>query len=119
MLSADDLAEIGLPVSGTDDYTVLIANSAFDWLLSNTTLKFDVEDISSLKDLSPTVKLFVVKFVDIMNMGTGISSESIGSLSHSFDTSSKSALIWQYAQELLAGYLPSQVTVFPARKRWC
>lgn len=119
MLDANDLAEIGLPVSGTDEYTVLIANSAFDWLLSNTTLRFDITDVSTLKDLPPTVKLFVVKFIDVMNMGTGVTSESIGSLSHSFDSSSKSALLWQYAQELLAGYLPSQVTVFPARKRWC
>ena len=118
MLNADDLAEIGLPVS-SDAYTLLIANSAFDWLKSNTTLVFDVEDVSTLKDLPPTVKLFVVKFIDIMNMGTGVTSETIGPLSHSYDSSGKSALIWQYAQELLAGYLPSQVTVFPARKRWC
>ena len=61
MLNADDLAEIGLPVSGTDSYTVLIANSAFDWLKANTTLQFNIDDISTLKDLSPTVKLFVVK----------------------------------------------------------
>ena len=118
-LTIDDLQEIGLPLTNANDYTVLIANSAFDWILSNTTLVFDINDVAALKDLPPTVKLFVMKFIDVMKMGTGVTSESIGSLSHSFDTSSKSALIWQYAEELLGGYLRSQVKVRPATRRWC
>lgn len=118
MLSIENLTEIGLPMPSSDDYTVLIANSAFDWLKSNTTLSIDVDDISSLKNLPPCVKLFVVKFCDIMNMGVGVTSETIGSLSHSFDSSSKSALIWQYARELLSDYLPSQVQVFTAKRKW-
>lgn len=118
-LSIDDLQEIGLPVSNANGYTLLMASSAFDWLQTNTSLVFNIDDIATLKDLPPTVKLFVMKFIDIMRMGTGVTSESIGSLNHSFDTSSKSALIWQYAEELLGGYLRSQVSVRPATKRWC
>lgn len=116
-LNYNDLAEIGLPV-GNNAQTVLIANSAFEWLKSHTTLDIDTDDISGLKDLPPTVKLFVVKFCDIMNMGVGVASETIGSLSHSFDTGSKSALIWQYARELLSDYLKSQVKVTVAKRKW-
>ena len=118
MLNIQELTEIGIPVNNGDAYTELLCNSAFDWLKTNTTLVFDIDDINSMKALPPTVKLFVLRFCDIMNMGVGVTHESIGQLSHSFDTSSKSALIWQYARELLNGYLKSQVKVFTAKKKW-
>lgn len=117
MITADDIATIGLPISNPSAYTVLVVNSAFDWLAANTILQIDINDIQSLSELPPVVKLFVLKFKDIMAIGTGVSSESIDGLSHSFE-SDKSALIWQYANELLAGYMKSQVAVTPARKKW-
>lgn len=117
MITADDIATIGLPINNPSAYTVLVVNSAFDWLATNTILSIDTNDIDSLSALPPVVKLFVLKFVDIMSLATGISSESIDTLSHSFE-SDKSALIWQYAYELLAGYLKSQVTVTPAKRKW-
>lgn len=116
-ITAEDFPTIGLPVENPNAYTVLVVNSAFDWLKSNTILEINMDDVESLKALPPVAKLFVLKFVDIMSLGTGVASESIDTLSHSFE-GDKSALIWQYAQELLAGYLKSQVNVFPAKRRW-
>lgn len=117
MITAEDIAKIGLPIDNPNPYTVLVVNSAIDWLKGNTILDIKEDDVENLKALPPVTKLFVLKFIDIMNMGTGVTSESIGGLSHSFD-SNKSALIWQYANELLAGYLKSQVTVTPAKRKW-
>lgn len=116
-IKAEDIPEIGLPVENPNAYTVLVINSAFYWLKENTILDIDPNSVESLSSLPPVAKLFVLKFLDIMSMGTGVTSESIDSLNHSFE-SDKSVLIWQYAQELLAGYLKSQLTVYPAKKRW-
>ena len=116
-ITADDIATIGLPIENPDAYTVLVVNSAFDWLGENTVLNVDMDNIDTLKALPPVAKLFVLKFLDIMSLGTGIASESIDTLSHSFE-SDKSALLRQYAQELLAGYMKSQVIVTPARRKW-
>lgn len=116
-ITADDFATIGLPIENPDAYTVLVVNSAFGWLEANTMLQIDTDSVDSLKALPPVAKLFVLKFLDIMSLGTGVSSESIDTLSHSFE-SDKSALIWQYAQELLAGYLKSQVSVTTAKRKW-
>lgn len=116
-ITAEDFPVIGLPIESTDGFTVLTVNSAFDWLKENTTLDVDIDNVESLKALPPVAKLFVLKFLDVMSMGTGIASEAIDSLSHSFEAN-KSALLWQYAQELLGGYLKSQVKAIPAKKRW-
>lgn len=116
-VTANDFAAIGLPIDATDGQTVLTVNAAFDWLKDNTVLEVNTDDVETLAALPPVAKLFVVKFLDIMSLGTGVVSESIDSLNHSFE-SNKSALIWQYASELLSGYLKSQVQVFPARRKW-
>lgn len=116
-VKAEDFAAIGLPIDSTDAYTVLIVNSAFEWLKTNTILDVDLEDTEKLTALPPVAKLFVLKFMDVMSLGAGVVSESIDSLSHSFE-SNKSALIWQYAYELLSGYLKSGVMVYPAKRKW-
>lgn len=116
-VNTSDYSVIGLPIDSPDTYTALIVDSAFDWLKENTVLEFDVEDVNSLKALPAVAKLFVMKFTDIMKLGTGVSSESIDTLSHSFEAD-KGNLIWQYARELLSGYLKSGVTVVPAKRRW-
>lgn len=116
-ITASDLVTIGLPVDDPNPYTVLVINSAFDWLKENTMLEVDTDSVESLSNLPAVAKLFVLKFVDIMSLSTGVTSYSIDSLSRSFDAD-KSALIWQYANELLAGYLKSQVKVYPAKRKW-
>lgn len=116
-ITAEDFVTIGLPIENPNAYTVLVVNSAFDWLKENTVLEIDTEDIESLRILPPVVKLFVLKFLDVMSLSTGVTSESIDTLSHSFEAD-KTALIRQYANELLAGYLKSQVKVVPAKRKW-
>ena len=116
-ITAQDLVTIGLPVDNPSPYTVLAVNSGFDWLKENTTLEINTDSVESLSNLPAVAKLFVLKFVDVMNLRTGVTSQSIDTLSRSFE-SNKSALIWQYAYELLGGYLKSQVKVYPAKRKW-
>lgn len=116
-VSTSDYITIGLPIDSPDAYTALIVDSAFDWLKQNTILEFDIEDVNSLKALPAVAKLFVMKFTDVMKLTTGVSSEQIDTLSHSFEDN-KGVLIQQYAFELLSGYLKSGVTVFPAKRKW-
>lgn len=118
MVTADKFTTIGLPLGSTDEATVLTVNSAFEWVKSHTILEFDIDDTEALKALPSAVKLFVLKYVDIMSLSTGVTSESLGGMSQSFDTSATAALLWQYAQELLGDWLKSQVSVFPAKKKW-
>lgn len=118
MLNVDDLTEIGIPVEDGDMAAILTANSALEWLKTNTTLTVVLDDVSVLKALPSAAKLFILKFMSVMDMSVGVTSESIGPLMHSFGTNSKSDLIWQYARELLSGYLKSQVKIFTAKRKW-
>lgn len=118
MLGINELMQIGIQVNNEDSAMLLTANSAFEWLSDHTTLTIDMSDLETLKALPSAAKLFVVKYCDIMGMSTGVTSESIGPLTHSFGTNSKSDLIWQYARELLSGHLKSQVKVFTAKRKW-
>lgn len=107
------LLELGLP-----DLDVLTVEAAFEWVLANTTLEFDIDDVEKLKALPSCVKLFVVKFCDVMSLPVGITSESIEGMSQSFDTGQKHNLIRQYADDLLGDYVKSDVMLFRARNRW-
>ena len=98
--------------------TVLIIESGLEWIQNNTTLEFDITNIEEIKALPSSVKLFLIKFLDVNDISAGVASESIESLSQSFDTSDKSAMIWQFAEELLYPYLKSRVRFITAEKRW-
>lgn len=117
MITANDFVTIGLPVSSSDPETVLKVNSAFEWLSDNTTLEINLEDVQGLASLPASVKMFVLKYVDVMSLATGITSEGLDTLNHSFE-SNKSGLIWNYARELIGKYLKSQVTFTLAKRKW-
>lgn len=107
-----------LGIEPIDARTILLVESAFNWINDNTTLVIDYNDDQALTKLTPNVKLFVVKYVDIMTLSTGVASESIEGLSQSYDTSSKSNLLWQYASELLGNYMKSQMSFTSSKSRW-
>lgn len=109
-----ELLKLGITI---DDTALLIVESALEWVQHNTTLEFDINN-DDLKALPSCVRLFVTKFFDVNNISAGVSSESIEGLSQSFDTTDKSALIWQFAEELLYPYLKSRVRFVSAKKKW-
>ena len=117
-MTAEQVRSLDLGIEPIDSRTVLIVESGFEWVLDNTTLEFDINDEEELKALPACVKLFVSKFADINLLDVCVSSESIEGLSQSFDTSDKSAMIWQQAEELLYKYLKSRIQFIPAEKRY-
>jgi len=98
-----------------DNNSILILLSAADWIEDNTTFVFDYENI---EDTPHSIKLFMIKFSEIMAIPTGIASESIEGLSQSFETTNKTDLIWQYANELLKKWLKPKACFFQASSRW-
>ena len=118
MLTANHVEALKLGIAPIDDRTILLVESALNWVLNNTTLKFDYTDYDELAKLPANVRLFAVRYIDVMSMQAGVTSESISGLSQSFNTSEKSSIIWQYAEELLGDLLCSRVRFVSAVKRW-
>ena len=117
-MTNQQVENLKLGIAPIDDRVVLLIESGLRWVLDNTSLKFNIENDDDLRALHPNVKLFLVHYFDIMSMRPGISSESISGLSQSFDTTDKSILLRQYANELLGQWMKSQMTFYQAKKRW-
>lgn len=111
-----DFITAGIPISVNDVQGTLRANAAVDWVNENTTLA--VEDAETLNKLPASAKLFICKFTEAMGSKSGVQSQSIEGLSQHFDTTDKATIIWQLANALLSGYMKSQVTFIPAKRRW-
>lgn len=96
-----------------DAKTEITLNAGVEWIAENTTI-----DTKNIETFPNCAKLFLIKFCDIQNMKSGISSESIEGLSLSFDTGNRNNLLWQIAEELLGGYLKGRVRFVAATSRW-
>lgn len=112
MITFEAFTQAGIPLSGNDASELLKANAALEWLTENTTL-----EVEPIEKLPASAKLFVGKYVEIMSLNTGVSSQSIEGLSMSFATTDKGAMLWHLAQSLLGHYL-RQVKFYPAKRRW-
>lgn len=117
-MTREQIELLHLGIAPIDDRAIIIVESGLEWVKANTTLEFDMNKDDDLTALPSVVKLFIVKFFDVQMISAGVSSESIEGLSQSFDTSDKSVLIWQFANELLSPYLKSRVSFVAATKRW-
>ena len=74
--------------------------------------------MNALEALPASVRLCIVRFIDIMSTRAGVQSESAEGLSQSFSSTDKGTLIWQYAEELLGKWLKSRVRFVTAHRRW-
>lgn len=117
-MTTQQIELLHLGISPIDDRVTLIIESGLEWVKNNTTLEFDINKEEDLIALPSTVRLFLVKFLDVQMLSVGVVSESIEGLSQSFDTSDKSAMIWQFAEELLSPYLKSRVKFVTAQRKW-
>lgn len=117
-MTVEQAKVLNLGIQPIDEKTCLRIESAFNWVLDNTTLNFDINDIEGLKALPAQVRLFVSDYVDLMSISTGVSSESIEGLSQSFKSESKKAQIWELSENYLGKWLVSPVRFVPAVNRW-
>lgn len=106
---------LGLPNNAA---TALMVESALQWVQDNTTFEFDIDSEEDIKALPAQVRLFVLKYNELMSISAGVSSESIEGLSQSFNSGDKSALLWDIAAGLLDKWLVSPVQFVSAKKRW-
>lgn len=111
-MTKEELTNLNLGIT-IDTQTEIILNAGLEWLAENTTI-----DTANTEKLPSGAKLFLIKFCDIQNLQTGVTSESIEGLSLSFDNSNKSDLLWQLADELLGNYLKGRVRFVAATSRW-
>lgn len=112
------MTEEQLNLLNLNNVPIIFAESALQWVLKHTTLEFDMNNSEELRALPASVKLFCLKYYELMSTSEGVTSESIEGLSQSFNTSNKSGLIWQLAESLLDDYLVSSVSFVSASKRW-
>lgn len=105
----DLLKALGLPDTTEN---VLNAESAVEWLKIHTTI--------DTTNLSSSVKLFILKYSQLMTNYTGVASESISGLSQSFVTGqSLDSQIYELAVALFgADCLKSTVTVISGEDKW-
>ncbi len=102
----------------TDPKSLIIIESALEWVKEHTTLDFDINNDDDLEALPSCVRLFVIRFLELNQLSAGVTSESIEGLSQAFDTSKKADLIWDYANELLSAYLISPIKFVTAQRKW-
>ena len=118
MITKEQVESLKLGIAPINDRACLLVESAFDWIKDNTTFEIDLTDTATLETLPACVRLFVLRYIDVMTMTAGVQSESIEGLSQSFSNEDKGVLIWQYAEELLGKWLKSKVRFVTAEKRW-
>lgn len=116
MMTVGQVERLGLGIMPIDVRTVLIIESAIDWINRNTTLDIDCMD-DNLTNLQPCVKLFICGFFDVATLNVGVASESIEGLSQSFNTTDKSVMIWDLANTYLSDYL-NTIRFVTAKNRW-
>lgn len=117
-MTNEQVKTLNLGIEPIDTKTCLRVDSAFNWVLDNTTLEFDINNIEELQALPAQVRLFVSDYCDLMSMGVGVASESIEGLSQSFKSDSAKAQIWELAENYLDKWLLSPVRFVSATNRY-
>ena len=103
----------GLPVDTNDGETLMMVNAALSWIKENTALEIDPE-----QELPSNVKLFTVKFCDIMSHASGVASESLGGMSQSFTTGGAGFLLSDLASQLFGSAYKKRNRFVTAKSRW-
>ena len=117
-MTIEELQALDLPVEATQ-MNCLYVGSAIDWMNHQTKLFIDKENLSeSMAALPDGAKLFICRYCEILSTNSNVTSESIGGMSQSFGTMSKTQQLWQVATELLGPFLKSQVSCVPNISKW-
>ena len=118
-MTEEQVKALNLGLDPITPETVLMVEAALQYVLENTRLKFDLNSDGELAELPARVRLFAVKFVEIMGATAGVTSESIsGHLSQSFSDRDRTALLWELLKSLLGGDTVSDVKFRTARSGW-
>lgn len=113
MLTMEQIENLKLGLT-IDAQTEIMLKAGVEWIENNTII-----DTADIENFPNCAKLFLIKFTEIQNMPTGVSSESIQGLSQSFNTDSKADMIWDIAYSLLGDYIKDGTVRFVcASPKW-
>lgn len=117
-MTVEELKALALPIKANDT-TALYVDAAIDWVNTNTTLVIDKKNLKdSVAALPAGAKLFICRYYDVMSTDGNVVSESIGGMSQTFSTESKTAQLYKLASELMGEYLKGQVSSIPNVSKW-
>lgn len=102
-----------LPLDINDTETKIMVDSALEWIKTNTTLVLDES-----AELPSNVKLFVIKYCDLMTQTVGVASESLGGMSQSFSTSGAGFALADLATQLFGSAYKGRNRFITAQSRW-
>ena len=108
-----DALELGIPLGPLQRLAV---DSAFAWLAENTTLNLDPE--MPPEEIPANVKMFIIKFVQLVARDGSVTSQSIEGLSQSFNSEDIWLQLRRYAQELFGAEYVSDVRFIRAVRQW-
>lgn len=100
-----------------NDKTLIIIETALDLVLSRTSIKFDKSSDGDLNKIPARVKLFVIKYLELMDIHEGVASQTIINLSMSF-LQDKNERFNSLLNEILGDDLISDVKFVGAVRRW-
>ncbi len=117
-MTVEELQALELPIKATKT-TALYVGAAIDWLIENTTLEINKDNLPiSIAALPDGARLFICRYYDVMSTDGNVTSESIGGMSQTFGTASKNAQLYMLASELLGTALKGQVRSVPNVSKW-
>lgn len=117
MITTENLKSLKLGIQPINDELCLLVESAINWINDNTTISVDKNNLEALQ---ANARLFIIKYVDIMKLPVGISSESVSGLSQSFDTGNKEDMLLSFAYSLFGDdkVTAGKVSFVSAKNRW-
>lgn len=116
-MTVETLTRLQIPIAPVDDTACMYAECALGWINNNTSLKYDLNNLP--ESLPSNVRLFILKYFELMNNNPGVTSESIQGLSQSFAGPERTGLLlWEYASELLGEYMTGAMAAVPAEAPW-
>ena len=107
------MANYNLPIDTSDAGTSIMVETALDWVEANTTLEIDRE-----AELPSNVKLFVVKYCELLSQTAGVTSESLGGMSQSFSTGGTGLALADLAAQIFGSAYKGRNRFVAARGRW-
>ena len=116
-MTVETLTQLQIPITPADDTACMYADCALDWININTKLKYDLNNLP--ESLPSNVRLFILKYFELMYNNPGVTSESIQGLSQSFTGAERTGiLLWEYASELLGEYMAGAMVAVPTEAPW-
>lgn len=117
MITKEKAESLNLQIQPIDTELCLLIENALNWVKDNTTIDVNIDD---LENVQANVRLFITKYIDIMKLPIGITSESATGLSQSFDTSDRYEMLLSQARLIFGdeNITAGKVTFVAATNRW-